>query len=381
MLAAILAGCASTSPRGDSEGFLADTAQPRPKAEGESQAMQKLLSKFPQFTHGGVLILAADTAVTLEEAGQDRAGFNPKELFEVYNKGKDEAERLSEKYGVMLPMLRGSIEGEKKDANIAGTLLDSTVTAYAWSTPTGPLGFIPMGTDFSAVGIAAGAALFLLTMIGDSPEVLALRSTAKDPYLYPGWSYEPDTAMRKKLAQYKTCEEQASAAAWLMLERIGRQIETEGFTLVGEPQFGEEYVMYGGDSWPAPTPIVYRLVDNPTVGCPKADPAQDFTEQCRIELLAHRNAVFSDDKDNPTVFGIRTNVRARAFPGFSVPKGSDELRAKAKEINRRLRAAIPAADPAVRVYLPAVRDEAGIWKPQKIREGKTDYAFEVVVKP
>lgn len=100
-----------------------------------------------------------------------------------------------------------------------------------------------------------------------------------------------------------------------------------------------------------------------------------------FELLAHRNAVFSDDKDNPTVFGFRTSVRAHAFPGFSVSKGNDELRAKAKEINRRLRAAIPAADTAVSVYLPAERDEAGIWKSQKIREGKTDYAFEVVVKP
>lgn len=166
-----------------------------------------------------------------------------------------------------------------------------------------------------------------------------------------------------------------------MLGKIGRQIEKEGFTLVGEPQFGEEYVMYGGDNWPAPTPVVYRLVYNPAIGCPKADPAKDFFEQCRIELLAHRNAVFSNDADNPTIFGFRTNVRAHAFPGFSVPKGNDGLRAKAKEINHRLRAKLPAVDRTVRVYLPAVPDDAGVWKPQKIREGRKDCAFEVVVKP
>lgn len=87
MLAALLAGCAADYQRADPEGFLVETAQPRPKAEGESEAMRKLLTKFPQFTHGGLLILAADTAVSPEEAGHNRAGFNPKEIFEVYNKG------------------------------------------------------------------------------------------------------------------------------------------------------------------------------------------------------------------------------------------------------------------------------------------------------
>lgn len=38
--------------------------------------------------------------------------------------------------------------------------------------------------------------------------------------------------------------------------------------------------------------------------------------------------------------------------------------------------------PAIKtVCLPAVRDRKGVRIPQKIREGKKDYAFEVVAKP